>query len=129
MAAGGPIETAYRQPTELLALSGAFEKDPRRRRPLGPKSDRPNGEPPACLVPDEAACWRGFVANASAGVLTSGDRWALERLWCLMAESPHEGLNGAETGHLRALLGEIGGIARLPLPCANPWGVAPPGWA
>jgi hypothetical protein len=29
---------AYRKPTELLALSGAFEKNPQRRRPVGPKS-------------------------------------------------------------------------------------------
>ena len=98
---------AYRKPTGLLALSGAFEKNPQ-RRPVGPKSDRPIGGPPACLVPDEAACWREFVANAPAGVLTSGDRWALERLCCLMARSRREGLTGGELGHLRALLGEMG---------------------
>jgi hypothetical protein len=80
---GGLPVPAHRKPTELLALSGAFEKDPKRCRPVGPKSDRPIGDPPACLTPDEAACWREFVANAPAGVLTSGDRWALERLCCL----------------------------------------------
>ena len=38
--------TAYRKPTELLALSGAFEKNPQRRRRIGPKSDKPIGEAP-----------------------------------------------------------------------------------
>ncbi len=61
------METAYRKPTELLALSGAFEKDPQRRRPVGPKSPHPIGDPPACLAPDEAAAWRGFVGDAPLG--------------------------------------------------------------
>ena len=49
---------AYRKPTELLALSGAFEKNPQRRHPVGPKSPHPIGEPPLHLAPDEAATWR-----------------------------------------------------------------------
>ncbi len=78
---------AYRKPTELLALSGAFEKNPQRRRPVEPKSPHPIGEPPACLAPDEAACWRDFVSEAPAGVLTSADRLALEALARLVARS------------------------------------------
>jgi hypothetical protein len=78
---------AHRRPTELLELSGAFDKDPARRRPVGPKSDRPIGDPPPCLGPDEAACWREFCRDAPAGVLTSADRWALEALARLMARA------------------------------------------
>ena len=78
---------AHRKPTELLELSGAFQRNPNRRRPVEPKSPHPIGEPPACLAPDEAGCWREFVSNAPAGVLTAGDRWALEALARLHAKS------------------------------------------
>ncbi len=128
---------AYRKPTELLTLSGAFEKNPQRRRPVGPKSDRPIGEPPACLAPDEAGCWAEFVSNAPAGVLTSGDRWALEAVARLMAKpAGGGGLTSAETGHLRGFLSELGaspasrGQVQAPGPAepvpANPWDVPAP---
>ncbi len=131
---------AYRKPTELLALSGAFEKNPQRRRPVGPKSPHPIGEPPACLAPDGAATWREFVANAPAGVLTSGDRLALECLACLVAKGRRPGgLSGAELGQLRGFLSELGATPAsrskvLPAgpaeaPAGNPWDVAPPGRA
>src|SRR3712207_7798672 len=74
LAARGPSMPAHRKPTELLQLSGAFEKNPARRRPVGPKSDKPIGDPPTYFAPDEAACWREFVADAPAGVLTGGDQ-------------------------------------------------------
>ena len=97
-----------RKPTGVLELSGAFEKDPKRRRPPSPKSAEPIGDPLARLAPDEAACWREFCRDAPAGMLTSGDRWALEALARLMAKSRREGLTGAETGHLRGFLTELG---------------------
>jgi hypothetical protein len=68
-----------RKPTdEVLELTGAFLKDPTRRRLPGPKSGLPVGGPPEHLAPHEAAAWLEFVANAPAGVLTGGDRWVLE---------------------------------------------------
>jgi hypothetical protein len=82
-------------------------------------------------------CWREFVADAPAGVLTSADRMALEALARLMAKGRRpEGLTGAELGHLRALLGEFGAspasrsrvVPAGPAEPAggNPWDVAPP---
>ncbi len=129
---------AHRKPTELLELSGAFEKDPQRRRPIGPKSDRPIGDPPPHLAPDEAACWREFCRDAPGGVLTSADRLALEMLARLIAKGRRpEGLLGAEMSNLRALLGEMGATPAsrsrvLPAGAAeepagrNPWDVAAP---
>ena len=130
-----------RKPLELLELTGAFRADRHARLRGAPKSDRPIGDPPACLAPDEAACWREFVANAPAGVLTSADRVALECLARLIAKGRRpEGLPPAYLGHLRALLGELGATPAsrgrvLPAgPGAepaggNPWDVAPPGRA
>ena len=126
----------HRRPTELLELSGAFDKDPARRRPVGPKSDKPIGEPPPSMAEDEAAVWREHVRDAPAGVLTGADRWILEMAARLVAKSRREGLTGAELGHLRACLGELGatpaarrrvlpaGAAEAP-PAANPWDVLP----
>ncbi len=92
-----------RKPLELFELSGAYRPDRQGQRRAAPKSPRPIGEPPACLAADEAACWAEFVSNAPAGVLTSGDRWALEAVARLMAKSRREGLTSVETGHLRGL--------------------------
>jgi hypothetical protein len=98
-----------RKPVEVLGLSGTFRPDRHGQRRVAPKSPHPIGDPPPSLAADEAGCWREFVSNAPAGVLTAGDRWALEALARLHAKSRRpEGLLAAEMGHLRALLGEMG---------------------
>ena len=130
-----------RKPLKVLELSGAYRADRHGQRRAAPKSDRPIGDPPACLAPDEAAAWREFVSNAPAGVLTSGDRWALEAVARLMAKGRRPGgLSGAELGQLRGFLSELGASPAsrgrvLPAgPGAepvggNPWDVAAPGRA
>ena len=129
-----------RKPLEVLELSGTYRADRHARLRGAPKSERGIGDPPACLAPDEAGCWREFVSNAPAGVLTAGDRWALEALARLHAKSRREGLSGAELGQLRGFLSELGATPAsrgrvLPAgpgaePAAgNPWDVAAPGRA
>jgi hypothetical protein len=44
---------ARRKPTELLILNGAFEKNPKRKRGIGAKSQQPISEPPATLNDEE----------------------------------------------------------------------------
>jgi hypothetical protein len=127
---------APRKPTELLELSGAFIANPQRRRPIGPKSTRAIGEPPDIMSADEQACWHEFIANAPAGVLTSGDRMCLELVARLVAKNRREGLTGAELSNLRALLSELGATpaARSKIlaspdsdkTAANPWDVPAP---
>jgi hypothetical protein len=99
---------AHRKPTEVLELSGAFQHNPARRRPVGPKSSEPVGPPPVHLAADEAECWYEFTRDAPAGVLTGGDRFALEVLCRLVAKSRRQWLSGAEWANLRAFLGELG---------------------
>jgi hypothetical protein len=134
----GPTMPAHRKPTELLALSGAFEKNPARRRPVGPKSDKPIGEPPAHLGDDEAAAWCELAGNMPAGVLTSGDRVALEVVARLVARSRRQGLTNGELGALRRFLAELGASPAsrgrvVPVGAAaahasgNPWDVPPAG--
>jgi hypothetical protein len=74
------------------------------------------------------------VGNAAAGVLTSGDRVAMEALARLVAKSRRQGLSSAELGHLRGFLSQLGaspaarGRVRLAeAPAGNPWDVQTPG--
>ena len=89
------------KPLKLLELSGAYRADRHAPRRHVPKSEHPIGEPHPSMAEDELACWREFVSHAPAGVLSAGDRWALEALARLHAKSRREGLSGAELGHLR----------------------------
>lgn len=79
-----------RKPVELHELSGTFRRDRHGQRRHAPKSPHPISDPLACLGPDEAACWREFVVNMPANVLTSADRMALECLSRLIAKSRRE---------------------------------------
>ncbi len=130
-----------RKPLEMLELTGHYRADRHAPRRHAPKSPHPIGGPPACLAPDEAGCWREFVSNAPAGVLTAGDRLALECLARLVAKSRRPGgLSGAELGQLRGFPSELGATPAsrgrvLPAgPAAepaggNPWDVPAPGRA
>lgn len=97
-----------RKPTELLHLSGAFDKNPNRRRAIGPKSQAMLGEPPETLSPGELAIWREFVASAPANVLTSFDAYNVEIVARLMAKFRADWLTGAEFGLLKNALTELG---------------------
>lgn len=99
---------------ELLELRGTFDHNPKRRRPIGPKSPEGVGEPPACLTETEAVCWREAVGNAPAGVLTSADRWLVEIAARLMARLRSEGLAGLRTVELAALTGALGKLGWTP---------------
>lgn len=97
-----------RKPTELLHLSGAFDKNPQRRRPIGPKSQEMLGEPPASLTEAELATWREFTATAPANVLTAFDAYNVEIVARLMAKFRADWLTGAEFGILKNALTELG---------------------
>ena len=127
-----------RKPTEILELSGGFDRHPERRRSIGPKSAQAIGDPPDDFEPDEAACWHEFLANHPPGVLTGADRWTLEHACRLHAKSRRlRGLAAAELGQLRTLLTELGATpasrSKISAPpsdateAVNPWDVpAPP---
>ncbi len=85
----------------MLELSGAFQHDPARRRPVGPESSEPVGDPPAYLAEDEAACWWECCRDAPAGVLTGHDRWVLEMPARLVARSRRQGSALANQAVLR----------------------------
>ena len=74
-----------RKPTETLELTGAFKKNPQRKR-TSPKSSEPIGDPPQTLSIQSQACWHELVGLAAPGVMTGADRIALEILSVLLAQ-------------------------------------------
>jgi hypothetical protein len=109
-----------RKPTQLHELSGAFEKDPQRKRARAqePKSEDPIGPPPQHWdVPDGAlrcqefqrlrAIWEELVVQAPSGVLSSADRVHLEIICGLVDKYRRNLLRDAGLKTLNKMMGEI----------------------
>jgi len=67
-----------RKPAALLELSGAFRKNPDRRRADEPKDPRALGEPPGRLPVEAIPYWEELATMVGGGVLTFRDRWVVE---------------------------------------------------
>lgn len=79
-----------RKPTSVLELSGAFKKDPQRKRANEPKELRALGDPPDRLPAEAIPFWNELIAIAPRGVLTIADRWAVELAATLMAKATRD---------------------------------------
>ena len=97
-----------RKPTEVLTLTGAFRKDPQRKRPVGAKSAKSLGQPPGYFRDDECLVWAEIETYAAAGVLTSADRFVVELLSRLVARFRANWLNGAEMSQLTWCCSHLG---------------------
>ena len=64
----------HRIPTSIQDAKGAFLKDPQRKRPNEPGTDRPIGNPPTYLSKPEKKVWKQLAAQALPGVLMESDR-------------------------------------------------------
>ncbi|MGY6129116.1 hypothetical protein ACW9YV_27790 (plasmid) [Paraburkholderia strydomiana] len=98
-----------RTPTNVLALRGAFDKNPNRAREDA-ETTGPIGEPPAYFTREEAAAWDEIVANAPVDVLRNSDRFILELASRLLAEQRVNWLDfpAARLARLEAMLGKMG---------------------
>jgi len=69
-----------RKPTNILALKGAFKKDPARlkKREGEPVDDNPVGEPPMHLSENAKQAWNEIISTSIGGVLGQADRIAIE---------------------------------------------------
>jgi hypothetical protein len=97
-----------RKPTAVLEASGAFLKNPQRKRPAEPQPSGVLGDPPPHLEREETLTWHELAANIPPGVATNADRHTFEMLVCLMVGFRHRRLNGAELSQLTALSGRFG---------------------
>lgn len=66
-----------RKPTAALELSGAFRRNPNRRR-KDPETRGPIGDPPPSMDPKFHATWYELIDQAPVNVLRSADRAILE---------------------------------------------------
>jgi len=97
-----------RKPSAILEASGAFGKNPNRRRPHEPRSNQPVGDPPAYLSPTEREIWAAIVFDCPAGVLTAADRWVLAMACQLQALAQARTIKGVERQQLISCLARFG---------------------
>ena len=99
---------APRKPTEALVLSGAFQKNPKRTRPVGPKSDKGLGEPPDYFPQAAATVWAEVQSIVPPNVLTSADRLIVELLCRLVAKFRSDWLTAAEMSQMTWCCSHLG---------------------
>src|SRR5215813_5284049 len=97
-----------RKPTAILEASGAFLKNPQRKRDSEVIPTGELGDPPSRLEREEIAMWHELAADLLPGVAKNSDRPAFELLVCLMVGFTRKRLSGAELGQLTALQGRFG---------------------
>lgn len=102
-----------RKPTEVLRLSGAFDKDPKRlRNRLATPRNLPQiGNCPVDRLSEiEKKAWSELVANAPRGVITNADSHTVEITAVLLAAFWELGasMKTAQLTLLFRLLGSIG---------------------
>jgi hypothetical protein len=98
-----------RTPTNVLALRGAFDKNPDRAREDA-ETTGPIGEAPDYFNEKEVAAWDEIVLNAPVAVLRNSDRFILELASRLLAEQRDNWLDfpAARLARLEAMLGKMG---------------------
>lgn len=102
-----------RKPTPVLELTGAFRKDPQRRRDAEPVGEGPLGDPPPTWDNDEElrSIWQEIVSITPSGVLTRADRLIVEMI-CLMMKRVRSG--HAMLGEMRLLMAGLGKLGLTP---------------
>ena len=85
-----------KKPTAVLEMSGAFTKNPQRRRTGEPDSGRGIGPAPGYLTAGQSAIWDEVVCELAPGLLKSSDRQVFAWLVTLIAEfrADPEGFGG-----------------------------------
>jgi len=97
-----------RKPTAVLELTGAFQKDPQRKRPYEPQPTGSLGEPPVDFDDVLKALWRDLVRMVPPGVLTNADRWLVELACRTMREVKSGQALAAEKNLLLSCLSRMG---------------------
>jgi hypothetical protein len=96
-----------RTPTALLDAKGAFIRNPERKRPNEPTTDKPLGKPPGRMPEEEQQVWREMSKRLLHGVAKRSDRDAFESLVLLKVRERSGLILPAERGQLIALYGRF----------------------
>ncbi len=98
------------KPTAILEMSGAYEKNPSRRRANEPDTGRGVGPAPNSWDDEKKKVWDEIVSNCAGGVFQSSDRHMMEVLCTLLLEfrkNPSE-FGGRKYPVLMTLLSKCG---------------------
>ena len=100
---------AHRKPSNVLALSGSWRKDPQRRR-VDPITTGPIGAPPKQSTMTFAQAWKYLVKCAPDGVLADRDRVWLEVAAHLLVQfrADPANMHPAKLGRLTSCLSALG---------------------
>lgn len=98
------------KPTAILEMSGAYDKNPARRRVNEPDTGRGIGPAPDSFNDEQKAAWDEIVTNCAAGVFQSSDRTMMEVLCVLLCEfrADRSGFGGRKYPVLMTLLSKCG---------------------
>ena len=101
-----------RKPTNVLEMTGAFSKNPSRRkaRSSEPSQLEELGSVPKRLINKQKEAWNEIASNCPHGVLTKADRHSLEMTAVLLAEFWETGveMKGTHLSLLNTLLAKMG---------------------
>lgn len=90
-----------------MEASGAFDRDPARRR-VDPSTSGELGEAPGHLSDEQAAVWNELAAILPIGVARNADRFSFELITSLMLSHRTTGLRGPALSTLTSLLSRFG---------------------
>lgn len=98
-----------RKPTNVLEMSGAFKKDPQRKR-QDAETSGPLGKAPSHINGAVLNAWNEIVKSAPREVLTGSDALAIEVAANLLAQFRDDPVEfpAAKLVRLEALLGKFG---------------------
>jgi hypothetical protein len=99
-----------RKPTAILEATGAYIKNPQRRRPPEPRPVGPLGTAPEHLGDREKTIWDELSSLLPPGVAGSCDEPAFEVIVCLLSQFRHNRstMSGSLLMQLSNLLGKFG---------------------
>jgi hypothetical protein len=98
-----------RKPTAVLELTGAFRKDPQRKR-TEPPTTGPLGDPPEHFTAEQDAMWHELASVCPPGVLTRSDRCLVEIAVVLMLQFRKQGahMSSSDFNQLVSVLSRMG---------------------
>jgi phage terminase small subunit len=96
-----------RKPTAILDASGAFRKNPDRRR-VDPATTGDLGPPPRYFDKTQKKIWKELAEMAPVNVLANADRWCCELACVLMGQLRAGSLSVAQGAQLVSLLSRLG---------------------
>jgi len=96
-----------RKPSATMEASGAFDRDPARRR-KDPETTGELGRAPKHLKPEHKKIWTELAKLLPVGVARNADKFSFELIVSLMYKQRFEAISGSELATLCSLLGKFG---------------------